>query len=175
MKQKLPLAQAEEIAQGLVERLSGRCLRIEIAGSIRRRKPEIGDIEIVAEPYPTFDMFGLETYFPHELDQIDWTNYGRLIKNGSRYKQIELTEGINLDLFIVLPPAQWGVIYLIRTGSAEFSHRFVTPRKYGGLLPSNLRVQDGAIWSNNHIIETPQERDVFDLAGVPWIEPEERR
>ena len=96
------------------------------------------------------------------------------IKNGPRYKQIQLPEGINLDLFIVQPPAQWGVIYLIRTGSAEFSHRFVTPRKHGGLLPSHLCVKDGAIWSNNHIIETPQERDVFDLAGVPWIEPEKR-
>jgi DNA polymerase/3'-5' exonuclease PolX len=35
-------------------------------------------------------------------------------------------------------------------------------------------VKGGAIWSSNHIIETPEEQDVFGLIGVPFIAPELR-
>lgn len=174
MKTKLPLAKAESIAETIVRKLSSRCLRIEIAGSIRRKKPEVGDIEIIAEPYPTRDLFNNETYEPHELDEIDWTLYGRLVKGGHKYKQIELPNGINLDLFIVTPPAQWGVQFLIRTGPAEYSHKFVTARNQGGMLPSYLKVKDGAIWHGENRIETPEEKDVFELIGIPFAEPENR-
>jgi DNA polymerase/3'-5' exonuclease PolX len=174
MKQKLPLAQARQIAERLVIQLAPFCKRIEIAGSIRRCKAEIGDIELVAIPLPTADMFGVETMEPHQLDTVDWTQYGRMVKGGHKYKQIELSDGINLDLFIVTPPAQFGIQFLIRTGSAEFSHKFVTARQYGGFMPGYLKVKDGAIWSNNHVIETPEELDVFNLAGMPYISPELR-
>lgn len=172
-KQRIPLATAEMLAKQIVEKLRPLCNRIEIAGSIRRQKPEIGDIEIVAIPKFVPDMFG-ELSDNHELDMVNWRDWGTVIKSGHKYKQIELIEGINLDLFIVTPPAQWGVQFMLRTGSADFSHRFVTPKKYGGLLPSNYRVQDGAIWSNNHIIQTPEEDDVFALLGIEFIEPENR-
>ena len=173
MKQKLPLRDAAALALLMIERLKPYCRRIEIAGSIRRHKPEIGDIELIAEPYFETDLFLTQTE-NHMLNGVKWEAFGRIVKDGNKYKQIELHEGINLDLFIVTPPAQWGVLYLIRTGSAEFSHRFVTTKQEGGLLPSYLRVKDGAIWSHNHIVPTPEERDVFDLAGVAWIDPEGR-
>ena len=37
-----------------------------------------------------------------------------------------------LDLFAVTPPAQWGVIFTVRTGPGAFSTRLVTARRYGG-------------------------------------------
>lgn len=173
MKTKLPLAAADALALQMIERLRPYCRRIEAAGSIKRRKPEIGDVELIAAPLFEHDLFGNPTE-NHMLNGVDWEWFGRIVKNGPKYKQVELHEGATLDLFIVTPPAQWGVLSLIRTGSAEFSHRFVTSKQQGGLLPSYLKVKDGAIWSNNHIILTPEESDVFDLAGVPWIEPEKR-
>ena len=109
---------------------------------------------------------------------MDWFELGILTKNGNKYKQVELKDGINLDLFIVTPPAQWGVQFMIRTGSAEFSHRFVTIKHQGGLLPSYLRVKDGAIWhigkGVSRMIETPEEADVFKVLGINYIEPEKR-
>jgi DNA polymerase/3'-5' exonuclease PolX len=151
MKQKMPLMKAERIANS----------------------KDIGDIELVAIPIFEKDMFG-ELTGQHLLDTVEWHDFGNPIKGGHKYKQIELTEGVNLDLFIVTPPAQWGIQFMIRTGSAEFSHRLVTPRKYGGLMPSQYKVKDGAIWSNNHIIETPEEQDVFNLIGIDFIPPELR-
>lgn len=100
----------------------------------------------------------------------------RLLKNGPRYKQVALPEGINLDLFLVLQPAQqWGVLFAIRTGPAEFSHWLVTPRKDGGALPSNCRVKDGAVWEGSAIVPMPEESDFFDFLGLGWIEPGQRQ
>lgn len=173
MKTNVTLDTAEMIAKSTVSLLYPYCERIEIAGSVRRRKPTVGDIELVAIPKFETDMFGATTQ-DHLLDLFDWATIGKFVKGGHKYKQIELDTGINLDLFIVTPPAQFGIQFMIRTGSADFSHRLVTPRKYGGLMPSNYRVKDGAIWSDNHIIKTPNEQDVFDLIGVPFIQPELR-
>ena len=47
---RLPLAIAQAAASRLVSTLAPACERIEVAGSIRRKKAEVGDIEIVAIP-----------------------------------------------------------------------------------------------------------------------------
>jgi len=139
MKAKVPLAKAEKIASRVVEKLMPYCQRIEIAGSIRRRKAEIGDIEIVAEPKMIRDLFDVPV-----LQAIPTENLGLVVKNGLRYKQVLLTEKIYLDLFIVHPLAQLGVILAIRTGSTEFSHKLVSHTPYG-YLPKEYIVKDGAI------------------------------
>ena len=175
MKTKIQLAIAQTIGEHLVEKLAPYCHRIEIAGSIRRQKAEIGDIEIIAQAKPQVDLFGAPME-AHQLDTIDWMHLigGTLIKGGHKYKQIKLPEDLQLDLFIVTPPAQWGVLFLIRTGPEEYSHRLVTRKSEGGLLPSYLRIKEGAVWSNNHIIETPEEQDVYHLIGIPYAEPWKR-
>jgi DNA polymerase/3'-5' exonuclease PolX len=46
------LYDAQRIADKLIADLSPHCDRIEVAGSVRRQKPECGDIELVAIPKP---------------------------------------------------------------------------------------------------------------------------
>ena len=173
--------QAFKIASELVELFTPYCERIAIAGSVRRQKPEVGDIEIVAIPRMVPEQIGMFTGldFPDEpaplvsaLDDV-LMGLGRFIKNGQRYKQIVLNE-INLDLFLVLPPAQWGVLFVIRTGPADFSKWCVTPRKYSGALPSDCSVKDGAVYHNGKIIPTPEEMDFLNFLGLGWIEPKDR-
>ena len=181
---KMEYQKAKAIADRLVFELAPYCERIEIAGSVRRGKPEVHDLEIVAIPKvtPQCDMFGntVATTSAIEDPLHRLTQAGaKLIKDGPRYKQIALLEGINLDLFLVLPPAQWGVILTIRTGPAEFSHWIVTQRKTGGALPSNCRVKDGAVLEGltgeGKIIPMPEESDFFAFLGLGWIEPGQRQ
>ena len=56
----MKLQQAREIAEGVKAKLAPHCERIEIAGSIRRGKPVVGDIEIVCVPHQVqaMDLFG---------------------------------------------------------------------------------------------------------------------
>jgi DNA polymerase/3'-5' exonuclease PolX len=175
------------LAQEWVGLLRPSCERIEIAGSIRRRKPQVHDIELVAIPKyeqgEAIDLFGT-TAQVNKLDEILNSLHEQMkftykfspsdrSANGEKYKKLFTPEGIQIDLFIVTPPAQWGVLFTIRTGSDDFSHWLVTKRKYGGAMPSDCESKNGAIWRNGKIVPTPEEKDLFDLCGV-WYEPSER-
>lgn len=176
------------IAQSLVVAMSPACMRVEIAGSLRRRKATVHDVEIVAMPRLERDLFGdLVVDGPTELDSI----LARLVRQdvlacgdkwGSRYKNFRVSvpdrPRIKLDLFVVLPPAQWGVLFAIRTGPAGFSQWIVTQRLAGGALPSHCRVLDGAVREGligeGNIIPMPEELDFLAFLGLGWIEPAER-
>jgi DNA polymerase/3'-5' exonuclease PolX len=168
-------AHALAIANALIERLSPACERLEIAGSVRRGKAEVGDLELVAIPriMTVSDLFGTPMQQQSLLDTALAGIGIRRLKDGPRYKQIVLAEGINLDLFIT-DRARWGWIFLLRTGPQEFSHWLVKPKRYGGGLPSYLRADEGALWRGNQMIETPEERDALQVLGLPWMEPSER-
>lgn len=181
------LSMARDIAEEWVEVLKPTCDRIEIAGSVRRQKPEVHDIEIVAVPrvMTEVDMFGqvVDETYPLEgaLDIMEGEGSFQVLKNGHKYKQLRLPQGINLDLFLVTPPAQWGVVFLIRTGPADFSRWMVT-RGAGGALPLEYYVKDGSIQlaadagtAKPTIIDTPEEVDYFRLCHMDWIPPEQRR
>ena len=174
----MSLSFATMLAGKVVDELAPVCERIEIAGSIRRKKPTIGDVEIVCIPklVTATNLLG-ETISRREPDDIAArliVSGFQLLKNGDHFKQAQLLNGsVKFDVFITTPEC-WGVIFTIRTGSADFSHRLVTPRQQGGLLPSNLRVKDGRIWRGETALATPEESDVFDVLGMTWIEPEMR-
>lgn len=177
MKTKSSLAGAQFIASEIIKTLSPLCHNIEVAGSVRRECPQVGDIEIIALPrmiYST-DLFGAR-YMTEasELDAFDWSILGKFVKGGHKYKQIDLYLGMTLDLFIVTPPAQYGVIKLIRTGPDSFSRKFVTHKFKGGLLPGHLEIKDGAIYKLGALLPTREESDVFELLGISYISPEKR-
>jgi DNA polymerase/3'-5' exonuclease PolX len=170
-------AEAKRLADQLLAELAPVCERIEIAGGVRREKPEPHDIELVAIPKmePMKDMFGLPAGQRNLLNQYIEDNYF-CDKDGDRYKKLVLMSDISCDLFIVLPPNQWGVMFVIRTGPADFSHRIVTIRKHGGNLPSNCRVKNGCVLDpQNKIIPMPEEIDFLNFLGLGWIEPRERK
>jgi len=174
---KRPYALMHEMASSLIDRLRPACQRIEVAGSIRRQKSEIGDIEIVAIAKPITDLFGEPTERT-EVDTLLSTWPISIKKNGQKYKQFSFFgksgDPYTVDLF--LPSAEtWAVVYMIRTGSADFSRRMVTRQEKGGLMPNDLSVADGRAWRNGVAIATPEERDVFTEWGMDFIEPKDRK
>lgn len=162
-------AKALAIASEIVEWLEPECERVAIAGSVRRRRVDVHDIEICVALKPVKDLFG-----NNAMVDIDMGSLGAMLKNGPRYKQVALHSGINLDLFIVQEPAQWGVIFALRTGPAALSKLLVTPRKAGGLLPSFARVRDGGVYAGGKLVHMPEEELFFDFCGLPLVEPESR-
>jgi DNA polymerase/3'-5' exonuclease PolX len=179
--QKIPLAEARELAAGIVKALAPACERIEVAGSIRRCVPEVGDIEIVAIPKRMTDFLGMPGDSRLLNERLAWAWAAGMmepIKGGDRYKQFwihrETAElQIKLDLFIC-ERETWGVIFALRTGPAEFSRRLVTPMRQDGLLPSYMRVKDGRAWDGDGCLHTPEERDFFAALGMEWIDPKDR-
>jgi len=175
---RLPLAAGQVIAQALVSELRRGCLRIEVAGSLRREAKTVGDIEIVCIPRPVEDLFGQTCGSALDPILAELQRFGRLrfIKNGPRYKRFEVPgrQPTCLDLFLVTTDT-WGVQLAIRTGPAVFSRALVTSVSLGGLLREGHRVRDGRVWGpDGRAIATPEERDFLELSGG-WREPRERR
>lgn len=174
---KMPYDYALGIAEHLVSKLQPGCERILIAGSLRRRKPEVGDIELVATPKLTtaLDMFG-EPIAGMERsgldDQLAMLATEGYTKNGAKYKQFTY-HGASVDLFIASPET-WGCVATIRTGSADFTHWLVSPRRSGGGCPSHLKFNEGRLLSGGAVHPTPEEADVFAALEQRWVEPVDR-
>lgn len=175
-------ATAARIAERLCKCLEPACEQLQIAGGIRRRKAQPHDIELVAiaKIEPVFDLFGHDIGERNLLEEaLDlMVKEGQLKhgpKNGPRQKQfVVLPSGVMLDLWIVRYPAQWGVIYSIRTGPAHYSHWLVTQQAKGGALPDDAYVQDGAVWYDNQPLPMPTEESFFAFLGIPVPNPAER-
>lgn len=184
---------ALDVARVIVNELEPVTERVKVAGSLRRRKPEVGDIEIVAAPAWRGDgLFGdvpvdlLEerlaslaasgflTRRPVENHRRDGS-VDTQFKVGPSAKLLQC-QGIPVDLFVVRPPAQWGVIFALRTGPGDWNTRLVTDCQAIGrrLRGGQVESWDGALgrWV---ALETPEEADFFAQVGQPWLEPEERR
>lgn len=123
------LKQAETIAVATCYKLQPYCTKINIAGSIRRKKKEVKDIEIICLPKSekSKDLFGGEGEIIRSKKFIETVNsLGKIIKGNASGKmiQIELPEGINLDLFV---PDDFDYYrqYAIRTGSADYAHKVI--------------------------------------------------
>jgi DNA polymerase/3'-5' exonuclease PolX len=160
----MKLDQATEIAERVKSLLEPHCIRIEIAGSIRRRKKDVGDIEIVAIPKP-YDLGLFASGIAPIVDKWEKVR-GEL---PCKYTQRMLPEGIALDLFFATLN-NWGLIYAIRTGSAEYSHRILAC----GWSRAGYKSVDGMLTRHGVICYVKEELDLFRMAGVKWIEPEER-
>lgn len=170
------LTDAQPLADRIVADLApycepGRCV---VAGSVRRRKTEVGDIEVVCIPRQvTADLFNEATVvMPEFARAVDRWPAVKGLPSG-RYTQRRLPEGIVLDLFMARP-ANWGLILAIRTGSARYSHEVLA----AGWCRQGYHSVDGYLCGIvNGLaqrIAVPEEADLFRLAGVPWVEPEAR-
>lgn len=191
----MKLEQAQSIASSLIALLAPACDLIAVAGSVRRLKPEVKDLEIVIVPVLStvsglgFDLFGvtpeLPTFQPEFLDRAlaemqdsRVLEYDQRVKrNGTKYKrfivQPDSPNAIALDLFIA-ETGNFGNIYALRTGNSEFSKALVTPRRAGGLMPGHLVQQYGYLWHGGECIDCPTEEAFFTALDIRWIEPQFR-
>jgi DNA polymerase/3'-5' exonuclease PolX len=179
---KRPYSHMLKAATSVVQAIAPYCERIEIAGSLRRCKPEIGDIEIVCIPSFSANLFG-EPSDQSLLDIVldEWLATGRLFyaepkRWGDRYKAFQYKRGnetYKVDLFIQTAET-WGMNLMIRTGSADFTARMLRYKAHGGLMPDDLTASNARVWRNGAALDTPEEADVFKLWGLDWIEPKDR-
>jgi DNA polymerase/3'-5' exonuclease PolX len=161
------LSKALAIAERIKAELAPHCERIEIAGSIRRKKPEVKDIEIVAIPKP-YDTGLFVSGLAAVVNQWEKVK-GEMKYQECRYTQRILPEGIKLDLFMC-EPGNWGLIYAIRTGSADYSHKVLA----AGWVARGYHAKGGYLMVGHRQYEVREEEDLFKRLGLKWIEPELR-
>lgn len=169
------LETAKEVTSVLIDLLGSSCSRVEVAGSVRRESPEVWDIELVAIPaYTPFDQLNFALDRAQNILAPGPPSKGmKKPPSGDRYKRlVHLPTETQVDLFIVRPPADWGVIFTLRTGPASFSHFLVTLA-----LMQGKKVEDGQLWEltpQRRRIDCPEEADFFRALGYKLIPPNER-
>jgi DNA polymerase/3'-5' exonuclease PolX len=91
-----------------------------------------------------------------------------------KYTQ-RIAYGVKLDLFMATPE-NWGLIFSVRTGSANFSHYKLAKR----WVELGYKSVDGMLQKYNDEgkegkpLAIRTEEHLFKLLKIPWVEPEDR-
>ena len=177
---KIDLDEATNIANKIIQHIMPAMDRAEIAGSVRRRKPVVGDIEVVGIAGHHNNLVKLigdigQTIKPGVPGVIPWTP-----KENSKYIRVRLIEGMNLDLFVA-KPENWGGLFLMRTGSGADangnSFNGFTPgifKKWKKMSGGGRMTEAMPTMPDGTQLPVYEEQDFFDLLEMNFVPPEER-
>ncbi len=160
---RMTVGKALGIAGALVEVLKARVgvRRIEVAGSIRRRKETVGDIDILVTSDHPARVIETFVSLPSALD---------VLAHGETKASIRHQDGIQVDLRVVEPDA-FGAALLYFTGSKEHNVRVREIASKKGLKVSEYGVFNDR---GGKRIAGATEEEVYEAVGLPWIPPELR-
>ena len=153
-----------DVAMNLAEELTGLlaavpgCQRAAYAGSLRRMRDTIGDVDILAISDDPRGLMQAFTRLPH-VEQV--------VASGDTKTSIRTTAGVQADLRVV-PPSSWGAALQYFTGSRAHNVRIreIAARKKLKLSEYGLfDVETGTS------IASLTEEGVYERLGLPWIPP----
>jgi DNA polymerase (family X) len=133
--------------------------RITVAGSYRRNKETVGDIDILATS--SSSNKGMDHFVRYE--DVD-----RVVSKGTTRSTVILRSGLQVDLRIVEPKSYGAALYYF-TGSKEHN---VAVRKRG--VDQGLKINEYGVFKGDEQIAGREEKDIFEQIGLPFIEPELR-
>jgi DNA polymerase (family 10) len=160
---RLLLHDADALVAGLLHRLRrvSAVRRIEPAGSLRRRRSTIGDLDLLAAVDSAEPLFrALE-----DLLEVD-----RVLAAGTDKTSILMSDGPQVDL-MVCPPADWGTHLVHFTGSKDHN---VALR--GRALDRGLSLSEKGfkVVETGEVQHVANEEEVYARLDLPWIPPELR-
>jgi DNA polymerase (family 10) len=179
------ISEAEDLVRGVVEHVEEApgVERLEIAGSLRRRKETIGDVDLLVQ---ATDGEAVVRHF------VGFPGATRVEAAGDTKGSLVLRSGLQVDLRVV-PPESWGAALHYFTGSKEHSVRVRQRAQRMGLRVNEwgiYRVEEGdagseeeaevsggatrPVWEDWERVAGATEEDVFAALGLPWIAPELR-
>ena len=155
----IELERAQRIANEVVKRLSPYCQRIEVAGSVRRKKPRVRDIDILLIPSDPWNL-------THEIMGL-----GPSHAAGEKLKRV-MVGSVQVDLYFA-DEKTWATLLLIRTGSASNNIRLcIVAKKKGWHLAAS---GDGLFNEVGQRIAGDSEESIYSALDLPYQRPEERR
>lgn len=195
------LAQVWKHAQEQLQRLNeivsfpDCCVKWIVAGSYRRLRPEVGDIDIVAIPGSAGGLFG-------DAENALWMSLDGALRRGEIHHPTRTCWGATNRRFIfehhtydiaTCDETAWPVLVAVKTGPEKFTKGLVTRRCEGGMLPDDLTVgkddrgRPWRVWrgrvvdDEDNVLEQGQqlafddERQFIEMCCGEWVKPEDRR
>jgi DNA polymerase (family X) len=153
---------ARGFSVGIVEQLKSHCERIEVVGSVRRKKARVNDIDILCQ---LKQEFGTEQAFEDAVLNL----CSEVYSNGKVIKSV-LINGVQADFYIATP-ATYETLRLIRTGSAQHNIKLTSlAKRRGWKLYASGR---GLVDEYGNILSAT-EAGILKLLLGRYVEPEER-
>ena len=166
---RILLTDAERSVEPLLAwlRESPEVERLEVAGSYRRRRETVGDIDLLAiasQPVPVMERF-------RGYAQVD-----KILMAGDTRSAVVLGSGLQVDLRVV-PRECYGAALVYFTGSKEHNVKLRRRAVEKGLRISEygvFKVHEEHAEHEGEWIAGREEEDVYATVGLAWIAPEMR-
>ncbi|NIR30455.1 MAG: DNA polymerase/3'-5' exonuclease PolX [Gammaproteobacteria bacterium] len=161
VERRTRLFDAEEVLRPLLAYLKevDGVKQIDVAGSFRRRKETVGDLDILVtckRGTPVADRFV-------EYDEVE-----EVVSHGETRSTVILRSGLQVDLRVV-PEVSYGAAMHYFTGSKAHN---IAVRKLG--VKRGLKINEYGVFKDDKRVAGRTEAEVFKKAGLRFVEPELR-
>jgi len=162
-RERMPLGTALGLAEAIVTRLRDmpEVERIETAGSLRRMRETVKDIDLLVtsrRPGPVMEVF------------VGLPNVAEVLAHGDTKSSVRLREGIQVDLRVVDPECLGAALQYF-TGSKQHNIRVRELAQRQGLKVSEYGVFRE---ESGERVAGRTEEEVYRAVGLPWVPPELR-
>lgn len=147
---RMPLAEAQAKAQAILTRLNSVGVMAQVAGSVRRQKATVGDLDFVVA----------------DLQKAAAT-MGHVIPAGRRKLSFTLADGTDVQFFQAHPD-EWEATLMFCTGNQQFN---IIIRDRAKKMDYTLN-QYG-LWDDDRRIAST-EREILEAIGMRWYDPPQR-
>jgi len=160
---RMVLHEAEQYARAIVEYLNagGGIDEIDVAGSFRRRKETIGDLDIVVTCAPASAAAIIQRF-------VKFSEVTQVAAQGDTRATVRLSSGLQVDLRVV-EPSCFGAAMQYFTGSQAHN---IELRKIA--QAKKLKLNEYGVFRGSKCIAGRTEQDVYAALGLDWIPPEMR-
>jgi DNA polymerase (family 10) len=159
-KERILLSEALPLAEEVIEKLKGcdEIIKIDKAGSLRRMKETIGDIDILTSSNSPREVIRIFTELPR---------VSQVLAAGETKGSVVFANGLQIDLRVV-SPSSYGAALQYFTGSKEhnIALREIARKK-------KLKISEYGVFDieKERKIGGESEEEVYGILGLPWIPP----
>ncbi|HEY3506684.1 MAG TPA: DNA polymerase/3'-5' exonuclease PolX [Actinocatenispora sp.] len=149
---------ALQLAESIVDRLAPLADRCTYAGSLRRGRETVGDVDVLAAAPDSGPLMAAFVALP-EVDTV--------LVHGDKKTSIRTRAGFQVDLRVV-PVEVWGAALQYFTGSKEHNVRIREMAVHAGLKLSEYGLFDA---DTGELIVAATEQEVYQRLGLDWVPP----
>lgn len=159
---RIPIGKALPSAINVLRKLeeSSTVEKAEIAGSLRRMKETIGDVDILVlskKPSNTMDFF------------TKMKTVKKVLAKGKEKSAVILDDGLHVDLRLI-PKDSWGSALMYFTGSKEHN---VEMRKLA--IKKGMKLSEYGLFKKQKMVAGKTEEEVYRKLGLQFVPPEIRQ
>ncbi len=165
---RYPLADIEDDVKKLLKALRAvkGVKKCDAAGSYRRRKETVGDVDILIAFDDAATNEERSDRIAKAIKKIP--SVDAIVAKGETRLAFNLNTGLRVDIRLV-KPEEWGSAFLYFTGDKEHN---ITLRRLA--IVQGMKLNEYALTKKDKVVASREEEDIYKALGLPYIEPKDR-